>query len=131
MLFWLPCALIPVFTVLGILLYKKDWEFTFLCSISIAVCSVIAALVMGATILTINSTSSGDLSQLEERREMLEYQYINNVYDNDNDLGKRDLYEDIQEYNETLAYNKQIQNDFWIGIFVPNIYDELEFIELK
>lgn len=48
-----------------------------------------------------------------------------------NDLGKRDLMEDIEAWNTDLAYRKQIQRNFWVGIFYPNIYDYFDFIELQ
>ena len=57
--------------------------------------------------------------------------YDSYIYDNDNDLGKRDLMEDIQKWTEDLAYNRKAQDDFWVGIFYPNVYDQFEFIELK
>ena len=41
------------------------------------------------------------------------------------------LMEDIEEWNTDLAYHKQIQRNFWVGIFYPNIYDDFEFIELR
>lgn len=38
---------------------------------------------------------------------------------------------DITDWNKTISTGKSIQRDFWIGIFIPNIYDEFECISLK
>lgn len=36
---------------------------------------------------------------------------------------------EIREWNEDLSWDKKNQDDFWIGIFVPNIFDRFEFID--
>jgi hypothetical protein len=62
----------------------------------------------------------------------LVYQYENDIYDNDDDvIGKKQLYDQIQEWNKDLARYKAKEKDFWIGIFYPNVYDQFEFIEYK
>lgn len=39
--------------------------------------------------------------------------------------------DEIREWNEDLAWYKANQNDFWIGVFIPDIFDQFEFIEYK
>ena len=62
--------------------------------------------------------------------ESLTYQLENNLYDNDNDLGKKELYNQIQEWNKDLAYYQAIQDDFWLGIYIPDVFDQFKFIKL-
>jgi hypothetical protein len=92
----------------------------------------IAVLVMGICIIEAHIPAKAKVEQYQMRYESLLYQYENDVYDGDDDVvGKRDLYTDIEYWNSDLAYRKRIQRDFWIGIFHPNIYDQFEFIEYK
>ena len=37
----------------------------------------------------------------------------------------------IREWNEDLAYYQNAQDNFWFGIYYPNVFDQFEFIELK
>ena len=66
----------------------------------------------------------------EKQYESLTYQLDNCLYDNDNDIGKKELMNQIQDWNTDLAYRKTIQRNFWVGIYYPNVYDEFEFINL-
>ena len=130
MLFWLVVLLIVVFLGLAVYVEKRfgDYSGPFLV---IAIIGFIVAIIMLIVIIVENTNVDAYVAENQMRYEMLVYQYENDIYDNDNDLGKRDLMEDIQEWNEDLAYYRKAQDDFWVGIFHPNVYDQFEFIELK
>ena len=130
MIFWLVVLSIVVCLGLAVYVEKRfqDYSVPFLMIASIG---FIVAIIMLIIIVVKNTNVDAYVAENQMRYEMLVYQYENNLYDNDNDLGKRDLMEDIQEWNEDLAYYREAQDDFWVGIFHPNVYDQFEFIELK
>ena len=130
MLFWLVVLSIVVCLGLAVYLEKRfcDYSGPFLV---IAFLSFLVSIIMLVVIIVDNTNVDAYVSENQMRYEMLVYQYENDIYDNDNDLGKRDLMEDIQKWNEDLAYHRKAQDDFWVGIFYPNVYDQFEFIELK
>lgn len=65
------------------------------------------------------------------RREALEWRLEQDYTDNDNNFGATELYEEIQEYNETLAAAKSNRANPWLKIYAGEYVDRLEFIELK
>ena len=93
--------------------------------------SLIASIVMLICIIVENTGTVAKLEDLRQQGEILEYQLENDLYDNDNDLGKKELYSEIENYNSTIVKGKAMQNDFWYGIFYPDIYDHLEPIDYK
>lgn len=96
------------------------------------VVSIIALVIEGICFLETNTCIPAKVESNRVRRESLVYQLENDIYDNDNDLGKKELYSEIQDWNEDLAYGKAMKDNFWLGIFYPNeLYDEFEFIELE
>lgn len=92
----------------------------------------ICLLVISTFIFAINYTGAeASIAEWKKRYESLTYQLENNLYDNDNDIGKKELMNEIRKWNEDLAYHKEIQRNFWVGIYYPNIYDNFEFIPLS
>lgn len=72
----------------------------------------------------------GEVKSNQVKYDSLMYQYENCLYDNDNDVGKKELMSEIQSWNEDLAWHKTMQRNPWIGIYIPNVYDQFDFIEL-
>lgn len=97
----------------------------------VATLCAIAVFIMLLVIVDNNSATDSTRADLEQRHDILVYQLENNLYDNDNDLGLKDLYNDISAYNSEVAKGKVMQRNFWWGIFHPNIYDDLELIKYE
>lgn len=135
MLFWSFIITIVVgiiCIVAGWLMYKYTrfaTEWLQGCGWFLTVIGFIAAFIAGIFIIDSNAALDAKIAEKEQIRSSLVYQLENDLYDNDNDLGKKTLYDQIQNYNSNLAYYKGVQDDFWLGIFYPDIYDQFEFIE--
>lgn len=126
-------ALMLGISALGIYLYEKSnmWGDEAL-YISLTVSSILFVVLIISGIIAIanNSGANGELAKKQNKYEILTYQFENNVYENDNDLGKKELFNDIIEYNADVAIGRAMQHDLWFGVFYPDIYYDLEFIEV-
>ena len=133
MLFILTLFLMIVSIAILLLDDYIGWKFEIVpfVSLGVYVISSIAALVMTIFIIMGNISIRANVPAMRVRYESLVYQYENNLYENDNDVGKKELMKEIQEWNADLANGKTYQRDFWVGIFVPNVYDEFDFIEVE
>ena len=125
MLFFIFLAIFIGSIVWGIC---SDWNGLSIFTFAFCIMAVLISLVVIACCYI---GVDGHVDAMHVRYDMLTYQYENNIYDNDNDLGKRELMEDIRNWNEGLAWNKRMQRDFWIGIYIPDIYNQFESIKLE
>ena len=131
MIFWITLIVVVVFVVLSIVFFDSwDFEWVSMLSTIISVLAGIALVVMLIVVIVNNVGIEASIESSKQRYESLIYQAENNLYENDNDLGKKELVNQIQEWNEDLARGKALQDDFWVGIFYADIYDEFDFIPM-
>ena len=131
MIFWITLIAVVVFAVLAIVFFDSwDFEWVSMLSTIISVLAGIALVVMLIVVIVNNVGIDASIESSKQRYESLIYQAENNLYENDNDLGKKELVNQIQEWNEDLARGKALQDDFWVGIFYADIYDEFDFIPM-
>ena len=93
--------------------------------------SAFSALIM---LIIISSNQIGNRALLEKNQEKynaLIYKAEINSYRDEFSLLNKEVIDEIQEWNEDLAFKKSNQRDFWIGIFIPNIYDDFEKIDYE
>lgn len=135
MLFWLFVIILGIgiaCVVLGSWMYNNTRYDTFwfeIIGVGITVIAALAIVISGVVMIDSYGNVEAKIAMNNKRYESLVYQLENNLYDNDNDLGKKELYNEIREWNEDLAYYQNIQDSFWFGIFYPNVFDQFEFIE--
>lgn len=105
---------------------------------SIWLCSFIGAILFGVIdilmiicAIDVNIRKEAAVAYWQQRYDAIVYQLENNLYDNDNDVGKKELYDQIQEWNEELAANKVMQDNIWVGMFYPDVFDDFEFIQYQ
>lgn len=137
MWFWLMLILVGVgigVIILGKWMYdntKYDTSWLYETGWGIAIIAGIVAVIMAFVIIDSHTNIEAKTAENQQRYNSLVYQLENNLYDNDNDLGKKELYEDIEGWNKNLAYYQKAQDDLWMGIFYPNIYDQFKFIKYQ
>lgn len=91
-----------------------------------------AGVVLMTIFIVIQSVDApGFVASSHQRYDSLVHQVESGMYNNDNEYGKKELANQVQEWNEDLASGKALQKNFWVGIFYPNVYDEFEFIPIE
>ena len=131
MIFWITLIAFVVFLVIAIIFADSlDFDLIGMFSDVLTFVSGIAAAIMLIVIIVNNVGVEAKIEANKQRYDSLVYQAENNLYENDNDLGKKELVNQIQEWNEDLSRGKALQDDFWVGIFYADIYDEFDFIPM-
>ena len=109
--------------------YGGAWDAINVISLVFAILFGASSVILGAIAVSASVGSESYLASMQEKRSALVYQLENDLYDNDNDLGKKELYSEITEYNCDVAKGKTMRNNIWLYNLYADVYDELELIE--
>jgi len=137
MLFWLFLILIAICIVCFIILehvsFKHDCTELFTACVA-AIPGTIGSigLIVSIIILAGNYIGlEGDIAEYKEHYNTIMFEAENKLYDDDvTTVSRRELVKEIQKWNCDLAEKRANQHNFWIGIYIPDIYDDFEFIPL-
>ena len=117
MIFWIMLILFVLSVALYILLdivFDVLWDSELIGVISTSV-SLISGFIVAIMIIAICVNNIFENSAIEENKQIynsLVYQAENSLYENDNDLGKKELADQVKNWDEWLARGKALQNDF-------------------
>ena len=132
MILWISIAMTIISVILLAVSCNKFgdfWDFMDCISLVLAILFGASSVILGAIAVSASVGSESYLASMQEKRSALVYQLENDIYDNDNDLGKKELYSEITDYNCDVAKGKIKQNNIWVRNLYCNVYDELELIE--
>ena len=132
MILWISIFITVIFLSIFIISndkYDGVWDAISVISLVISTAAFILSAGLGGISIVARAGADAYLASMQEKRAALVYQLENDIYDNDNDLGKKELYSEITEYNCDVAEGKIKQNNIWVRNLYCNVYDELELIE--
>ena len=109
--------------------YDGAWDAINAISLVFAITAFVLSMGLGGVSIIARAGADAYLASMQEKRSALVYQLENDIYDNDNDLGKKELYSEITEYNCDVAEGKIKQDNIWVYNLYSDVYDELELIE--
>lgn len=111
-------------------LYYNDEPFIFTGYV-IALISGIIAVIMLTVIICSHCGIDAQVQKWRETYSALTYKLESGACRDDFGLLNKEIIDEIQHWNEDVAYKKRIQRDFWMGIFYPNVFDEFEAIDYE
>lgn len=142
MLFWL----FVIIMVVGIVLYIvgcKCWnpnKYPFLYEYSSAMCgggavisvlSGIAVIIMAIILCCSYINVDAKVAENKERYTALEYKVTSGACRDEFGLLSKEVIDEVQDWNEDLIYYRSMQDNFWIGIFYPDVFDQFETIDYE
>ena len=128
MLFWLFIILF----VVGIILYKVfEFEFFFVFCYVISIISGLAVIISLFIIIGEYTTMDSYLEKTREQYKAITYKIESDSCRDEFGLLNKEVIDEIQEWNKDVRFYQNIQDNFWLGIYYPNVFDEFETIDYE
>lgn len=96
--------------------------------------SIISGIVAFIMLICIICAHTNIEAQLEKNREIynaLTYKMESTTCRDEFGFLSKEVIDEVQEWNKDVRYYQSAQDDFWVGIFIPNVYDEFETIDYE
>lgn len=111
-------------------LYDNDENLKFVGGI-ITVIDVIVIATMSIVLLCVRIETNAKVEQLKETFEAITYKVESGACRDELGLLSKEVIDEIQSWNESIIYNQKMQDNFWIGIFIPDVYDQFKTIDYE
>lgn len=125
MLFW---SFIILFVV-GIVLLKV-FEFEFLVEL-VTTLSGLAIIISLFLIIGEYTTIDSYLEKSREQYKAITYKIESDACRDEFGFLNKEVIDEIQEWNKDVIFYQNIQDNFWLGIYYPNVFNEFKTIDYE
>lgn len=126
MLFWLFIILI----IVGLLIRNISFDFETFGEILVGL-SGFATFISLIIIIAQYSTIDSYMESNRETYKAITYKVESDACRDEFGLLNKEVLDEVQEWNEDVRFYHNIQDNFWVGIFYPNVFDEFETIDYE
>lgn len=84
---------------------------------------------LGAMAITYTGVDA-EIAKKQQHHDFLVAQYKTGIYDS-SVYSQYNLLQKIDEWNCDLAEKQKLTHNYWVGVFVPDYYDDLEYITVN
>lgn len=96
---------------------------------AVVIISALILLFMTIALICEHTSANAYLQKYNERYNALTYKVESEACRDEFGLLNKKIIDEVQDWNEDVVYRKEMQNNFWVGIFYADIYDEFETID--
>jgi len=129
MIFWICLFALVVSIVLLIIGCRENIDGLAFASGLFSVVIGIAVVVMSLCLCVEYSTVDANIAKNEELYKAITYKVESEACKDELGLLSKEIIDEVQEWNKDVLYYQNVQDDFWIGIFYPDVFDGFETID--
>lgn len=142
MWFWLFIIILIIgigLIVVGNMNWHRDInEFLYYNDDKIAVAGWITSIISGIVVLIMLICIIDSCANVEAKLERSREDYNALIYKMESTTCRdefgflsKEVIDEVQGWNRSVRYYQAAQDDFWVGIFYPNVYDEFKTIDYE
>lgn len=131
MIFWLMLIIFIFGFVIAFIGVEKCWGAIEIVGEVFSFIAALAASVMLIIIVFNYMGTKATVVKKEAEYNAIVYNLESGSCRDEFGLLNKEIIDEVHQWNEEISYKKAIQNDFWLGIFYPDIYDQFELITLE
>lgn len=130
MILIVPAIIATILLIIALFTDRLDIDVSWLLR-CIAVIFIIIIVCAGISVFFVNQCAESSTNTYRIQYETLVYQLENGAYENVVEYSRKDLMNDIYDYNSHVESGRILSKNPWIGIYYPEDWDNLPLINLK
>lgn len=142
MIFWLSVIVFAVGVVILIanrigesLSYKYEYsntsEFILIFGAAVAFIGAVWLLIAGLSLVTSQTTITATKQANVEKYKALTYKLESEACRDQFGLLNKEIIDEVQDWNTDITYYKSMEDNFWMGIYYPDVYGDLGTIDYE